>query len=90
MSRASPLLAQANRVTVWFDRSGKVGRWSTTIVHRDVLITTERHRSEQEARAHVGLEGGSPDPNVHPPAGSTGYITVELTPHTQQGASHGS
>ena len=64
----SPLLAGAKRATVFYDHRAR--KWSTVIV-RGSLSTIERHLTEQAARAHVGLEGGSPDPYFTPRAGDT-------------------
>ena len=70
---ASPLLAQARRSTVYYDWSKR--RWTTTIVHGD-MVTTERHISEAKARAHIALDGGSPDPSYTPPAGDNAAQAV--------------
>ena len=75
---ASPLLAHARRSTVYYDWSKR--RWTTTIVHAS-MVTTERHDSEAKARAHIALDGGSPDPSYTPPAGTNNAQAVIHT-HT--------
>jgi len=64
---ANPKMEQADRACVYYDR--RVNRWSTLILKGEIS-TTERWPTEAEARAHLGLEGGSHDPQYIPPMSS--------------------
>jgi hypothetical protein len=58
------------RQGVWFDHRER--KWTTTIVEVDsegtASVEVDRHQTEQEARAKIGLTGGSPDPYYAPKA----------------------
>ena len=67
---ASKILPRAIRAAVYFDRTRGLNQWTTVIRHDD-LIDIDRHRCEADARAFIGLEGGSADPNYWPALGDT-------------------
>jgi len=77
-SKRSPLLASADRAACYFDRKRKAGertgggRWVSFFRCGSNIYTTE-WPTEAEARAHIGLKGGSQDPAYRPSYGETGY-----------------
>jgi hypothetical protein len=77
----SPLLERADRASTYFDRrrkpSGNLGggRWVTVICVGSVIYTQE-HLCQADAYAHIGLEGGSPDPHFRPARDETGHVVV--------------
>ena len=74
------LLRLAERAAVFFDWHAHKGtdfqgRWTTVIKAGQTVIRHE-HRTEAEARAYVGLQGGSDSPSHRPPLGQTGSVVA--------------
>lgn len=52
------------------------GAWKTTEVTKGGMAITEKHKTQAEAHAHIGAQGGSMDPEYR---GKTGdCVTVGL------------
>ena len=70
----------ATKRTVYFDRrrggENSRGRW-VTIIKQGERVDLAEYRTEFEARASIGLDGGSMDPLYQPADGKTGGETVE-------------
>jgi hypothetical protein len=68
----SPELAGCQRAAVYFDRTQArttrtPGRWMTTIITAGGTgVTRTVHPTEAQARAYIGLEGGSESPYYVP------------------------
>jgi hypothetical protein len=81
--KRSPLLDRAQRATCYFDRKRNPndrrggGRWVSLIRVDDNVHITE-HETQAQARAHIGLRGGSRDPAYRPAFGSTDYDMREF------------
>lgn len=70
--------------SVWFDHSSgsstrSPGQWTTTVVYNGgEAIAHDRWRTQHDARAYVGLSGGSKDPEFKPERGDFSHSVVAI------------